>query len=356
MDDEGKYNDLTSEKVKHFLSLTDEEETRKLIVKARSVRDATIGNKVYLRGLIELSNRCAKNCYYCGIRAGNKNVMRYDLPEEEVLKAAEFALENHYGSIVIQSGECSGKSFTQNITHLLKQIHKQTQNKLHITLSCGEQNTDVYRQWYDNGAHRYLLRIEASNESLYHKIHPDNTLHSYSKRIEALENLRSIGYQTGTGVMIGLPYQTISHLAGDLFFFKELGIHMVGMGPYIEHPFTPLARVSENMLPLKERFGLTIKMIAVLRLMIPEINIASTTALQTIDPMGREKGIAAGANVIMPNITPVKYKQNYNLYEGKPCIDEEREQCTHCIDLRMKFAGGEVAYGEWGDSRLFTKK
>jgi len=344
---------LTPDTVRYLLSLSDEASNKKLFARAREVRDTKIGNKVYLRGLIELSNRCLKDCLYCGIRASNQNVVRYDLPEAEVLKAALFALRNRYGSIVIQSGERSGKSFTENITRLLQMIHTATDNKLHITLSCGEQSDDVYQQWYDNGAQRYLLRIEASNENLYHKIHPVNARHSFSRRLHAIETLRKIGYQTGTGIMIGLPYQTIDDLVDDLFFFKNMGIHMVGMGPYIEHPETPLAGITDNILPLKERFELTLRMIAVLRLMLPSCNIASTTALQTIDKMGREKGIAAGANVIMPNITPAKFKENYNLYNGKPCLDEEPDQCTSCIDIRVKMAGSEIAYDEWGDSKLY---
>ena len=348
-------SELGSEMVKYLLSLDDEAAAKQLFAKARETRDAVIGNKVYLRGLIELSNRCSKNCYYCGIRSGNKNVIRYDIPDDEVLKAAEFALQNNYASIVIQSGELNDKTFTKRVTSLLQKIGNLTQNQLHITLSCGEQSPDVYRQWFDNGAQRYLLRIETSSESLYYKIHPNNAKHNFAHRFNALESLKAIGYQTGTGIMIGLPYQTFDDLTNDLFFFKDFGIHMVGMGPYIEHPDTPLAKFSKIMLPLQQRLELTLKMIALLRLLMPDINIASTTALQTIDPLGREKGIAAGANVIMPNITPVKYKENYNLYEGKPCLDEEPDQCTTCIDMRVKLAGGEVAYDQWGDSKFYKR-
>jgi biotin synthase len=356
MNNGNQYFNLTHDKVKHLLSLTEEMDKKKLFARAREVRDAYIGNKVYLRGLIELSNRCVKNCYYCGIRADNKNVVRYDIPDEEVLQAASFALKHQYGSIVIQSGERYNKAFTERITRLLKKIHAATQNQLHITLSCGEQSAETYREWFENGAQRYLLRMETSNEELYHKIHPHDPAHSYSNRLHSLEVLKSLGYQCGTGIMIGLPFQTKGDLVNDLLFFRSFGIHMVGMGPYIEHPDTPLIKYQDKMLPLQQRFELTLKMIATLRLMMPEINIASTTALQTIDPIGREKGIAAGANVIMPNITPVKYKENYDLYNGKPCLDEEPDECTSCIDARVKMAGGEVAYNEWGDSKFFKPK
>jgi biotin synthase len=356
MNSGNQYFNLTPDKIKHLLSLTEEKDKKQLFARAREVRDAYIGNKVYLRGLIELSNRCSKNCYYCGIRAGNKNVVRYDIPDSEVTKAAEFALEHHYGSIVIQSGERYDKAFTERITRLLQLINSITNNQLHITLSCGEQSRETYHEWFENGAQRYLLRMETTNEELYHKIHPHNAAHSFSNRLHSLEVLKSLGYQCGTGIMIGLPFQTADDLLNDLMFFRNFGIHMVGMGPYIEHPDTPLVQYQDQMLPLKERFELTLKMIAILRLLMPEINIASTTALQTIDPIGREKGIAAGANVIMPNITPVKYKENYNLYNGKPCLDEEPDECTSCIDARVKMAGGEVAYDEWGDSKFFKPK
>jgi biotin synthase len=356
MNSGNQYFNLTTDKIKYLLSITDETDMKRLFARAREVRDAYIGNKVYLRGLIELSNRCVKNCFYCGIRAENKNVVRYDIPNAEVLQAAQFALDNHYGSIVIQSGERYSKAFTSKITRLLQLINSITQNKLHITLSCGEQSRETYLEWFENGAQRYLLRIETSNEKLFNKIHPNDAKHCYSNRLHSLEVLKSLGYQCGTGIMIGLPFQTIDDLVNDLLFFKDLGIHMVGMGPYIEHPDTPLTQYQDKMLPLKERFDLTLKMISTLRLMIPEINIASTTALQTIDPIGREKGIAAGANVIMPNITPVKYKENYNLYNGKPCLDEEPDQCTSCIDVRVKMAGGVVAFDEWGDSKFYKPK
>ena len=345
--------DLGTEMVRYLLAMDEEADKKQLYAKARETRDTVIGNKVYLRGLIELSNRCVKNCFYCGIRAANKNVIRYDIPDGEVLKAALFAMENHYGSIVIQSGERYNKAFTSRITKLLQKINLATENKLHITLSCGEQSRETYQEWFDNGAQRYLLRIETSSEDLYHKLHPNDARHSYSNRLHSLEALKSVGFQCGTGIMIGLPFQTTDDLLNDLLFFKDFGIHMVGMGPYIEHPDTPLAKYADLMLPLKERFELTLKMIAILRLLMPQINIASTTALQTIDPVGREKGIAAGANVIMPNITPVKYKENYNLYNGKPCLDEEPDQCTSCIDVRVRMAGGVVAYDEWGDSKFY---
>jgi biotin synthase len=211
----------------------------------------------------------------------------------------------------------------------------------------------VYRQWFEAGAHRYLLRIETSSRELYAKIHPNNPLHDFDQRLTALHNLKELGYQAGTGVMIGLPFQTIENLADDLLFFKTLDIDMVGMGPYIEHSETPLYAYRHLLLPPEQRFFLALKMIAVLRLLMPDINIAATTALQTLHPMGREKAVLAGANIMMPNHTPGKYRGNYLLYENKPCVDEEAEQCRNCLEVRMHLVGSEIGYGEWGDSRHF---
>jgi biotin synthase len=343
------------DKVKYLLSLEDKAEIAELYAAARAARDEQIGNKVYLRGLIEYSNRCSKNCYYCGIRAGNIHAFRYEVNDEEVLAAAKFAWENRYGSIVLQSGERSDKKFTSHISDLIKKIHSATNNELRITLSCGEQSESVYREWYDLGVQRYLLRIEASNPELYKKLHPDNKNHSFESRLKALKTLIKIGYQTGTGVMIGLPFQTMEDLANDLIFIRDSGVVMVGMGPYIEHAETPLFKYRAQLLPPEKRVELSLKMIAILRLMRPSINIASTTALQTLDPMGREKGLRAGANVIMPNITPVMYKKSYDLYEGKPCLDDEPGDCASCIEKRIQMAGCQVAYGEWGDSAFYTE-
>jgi len=314
------------------------------------------GNKVYYRGLIEFSNICDKNCYYCGIRRDNKKVERYNLTDKEILDAALYAFENSYGSIVLQSGELSNSSFTSRITSLLTEIKKLSDGKLGITISLGEQTEEVYREWFDAGAHRYLLRIEASNPALYAKLHPDDELHNYHRRLECLNLLQKIGYQTGTGVMIGLPFQTYEDLAGDLLFMKNFDIDMVGMGPYIEHANTPLIEYKSELLPIEVRFDLSLKMIAVLRVLMKDINIAASTALQAIDPMGREKAVKIGANVIMPNITPGIYRDSYNLYENKPCTIDADDDCKECLDARLKMVDAEPGYGEWGDAEHYYKR
>lgn len=346
---------LQKDDLVRLLNSTEEEKTL-IYKKAAEVKAEYVGRKVYFRGLVEFSNRCRKNCYYCGVRAGNKHTTRYELSEEEVLEAARFAYENRYASMVIQSGERSGKAFTRKIGRLLEKIRQLSNEELGITLSLGEQTEETYRYWYECGAHRYLLRIETSNRDLYKRLHPDNMVHSYDKRIEALHSLRKCGYQVGTGVMIGLPFQTVEHLADDLIFFREIDIDMAGMGPYIEHEHTPLYKYRHLLLPRIERFNLSLKMVALLRIMMKDINIAATTAMQAIDPQGREKALLAGANVIMPNLTPVKYRENYQLYEDKPCIDEEADECRNCLEIRIKMAGDVIGYGEWGDSKHFASR
>jgi biotin synthase len=332
------------------------EEKGLLFRKAAEIKDLYVGKKVYFRGLIEFSNVCEKDCFYCGIRKSNHPVKRYNLNDNEILDAARFADENNFGSVVLQSGENSSPVFADRIENLIKEMKQLSNNRLGITLSVGEQSENVYRQWFEAGAHRYLLRIETSNPMLYRKIHPNNQLHNFEQRLNCLYLLRKIGYQVGTGVMIGLPFQTTADLANDLLFFQSFGIDMVGMGPYIEHSQAPLFKFRNQLLPLKGRFELSLKMIAILRILMKDINIAAATALQAIDPLGREKGIKVGANIIMPNITPGFYRNDYSLYENKPCVEEEPAQCVGCLDARIALTDGEIGYGEWGDSIHFKRR
>jgi biotin synthase len=330
---------------------------RKLLFeKSRNVKETVLGKKVYFRGLVEFSNICSKDCLYCGIRKGNSKVLRYNATDEEILEACRFAWVNRFGSVVLQSGEVSSKAFVKRVDHLLKKIGKLSNHELGITLSCGEQSRDTYQRWFDSGAHRYLLRIEASNRELYYKIHPNTAHHSFEKRAEALQLLRETGYQIGTGVMIGLPFQTLEDLADDLQFFRDTDIDMCGMGPYIEHEHTPLYEYRHLIQPKQDRFNLSLNMIAVLRLLMPDINIAAATALQAIDPAGREKALTIGANVIMPNLTPCEYRKEYLLYEDKPCLDEDAELCRNCLEARIELSGSEIGYGEWGDSKHFFNR
>ncbi len=339
-----------------YLLQTEGEERQQLFAKSSQIKEQYVGNKVYYRGLIEFSNLCGKNCFYCGIRAGNKDTNRYEVTEEEILEAARYAWENQFGSIVIQAGERTDKSFITRMATIISKIKDMSSGKLGITLSLGEQTEDTFRLWYESGAHRYLLRIEVSNPELYSRYHPNDKKHDYNTRVESLHLLRKVGFQVGTGVMIGLPFQTLADLADDLIFFRDFDIDMVGMGPYIEHEDTPMYQYKEMLLPKIERFYLSLKMVAILRIMMKDINIAATTAMQAIDAMGREKAIKVGANIIMPNLTPVKYREDYLLYEDKPCIDEDADECKRCLEARIHMAGGTIGYGEWGDSRHFRNR
>ncbi len=309
----------------------------------------TIGPKVYLRGLIEISNICRKNCLYCGIRSGNTLCERYTLTDEEILLCAEHAYAAGYGSVTIQGGERTDPKFTDRITSLVRRVKLIGNGALGITLSLGEQSAEVYKEWFDAGAHRYLLRIEASDPDLFRKIHPDDGHHSYDRRIKALMDLKSIGYQTGSGVMIGLPWQNAEDLASDLFFMKEMDFPMIGMGPYVPHDDTPItiraASDPEITFPsVTDRLDLSLKMISLLRILVPDINIAASTALEALHPKGRIMAINAGANIVMPNVTPADYRKNYNLYDRKAILLED-----------LNLGEVEIGFGEWGDSLHFKK-
>jgi biotin synthase len=332
-----------------WLAETDSARLETLYREAYQLKLSTVGSKVYFRGIIEFSNLCAKDCYYCGIRRSNRNVRRYVMDYDDALSAAMWAHARGYGSIVFQTGERTDSEFIETVDRFLRDVREKTKNGLGITLSLGEQEESVYRRWFELGAHRYLLRIETSSPALYAKLHPSD--HSWEKRLSCIRALKNIGYQAGTGVMIGLPGQTLENLADDILFFESEGIDMIGMGPYVPHHDTPLAKVfPEGREALERNFQLGLTMIALTRLRIPDVNIASTTALQAIDPVGREKGLKAGANILMPVITPRKYRADYLLYDGKPCIEDEADDCRRCLEGRVRLSGETVGWGERGDS------
>jgi biotin synthase len=312
-----------------------------------------VGNKVYFRGLIELSNICGKDCYYCGIRKSNPKVARYRMPDDEIVEAAIWAYHEGYGSIVLQAGEIQGDKFTDDIEQIIRKIKSETKGELGITLSLGEQNDSTYMRWYDAGAHRYLLRIETSDSDLYSTLHPSD--HDYEKRKTCLYALKRIGYYVGTGVMIGLPGQTVENCADDILFFRDLDVDMIGMGPYIPHNDTPLGAPSDiSGFDGSEQLEKALMMIAVTRIVLKDVNIASTTALQALNDLGREMGLKAGANIIMPNITDTRYRRGYQLYENKPCLDENASMCRGCLESRIQSIGETIGYHEWGDSPHFN--
>jgi biotin synthase len=328
------------------------EDLRFIQRKAEEVLLANLGDNVYFRGLIEASNACACDCLYCGIRKSNRAVHRFTLSEDEIMACARLTFESRYGSLVIQSGERNDVRFIDLIARCVERIVSATRSPdlpegLGITLSLGQLSRQAYRRLFDAGAHRFLLRIETSNPELFARLHPADQ--TFETRLECLASLRDIGYQVGTGVMIGLPGQTLADLADDILFFEKHDIDMIGMGPFIPHPDTPLG--DAEVPPVEDRIRLSLLMIAATRLRLRDVNIASTTALQALDPVGREKGLKFGANVMMPQITPAEVRKDYQLYPGKPCLDENASECRACLEARIALAGRKIGYNEWGDSR-----
>ncbi len=349
------YDNISKDNIIELLSLTDKSEIEALYAAAYAEKLKHSGKKVFFRGLIEFSNICAKDCFYCGIRKSNKETQRYMLSMDEVLEATTFAYEQGYGSVVLQSGEREDSEFVRFVEKALHEIKKIGNGALGVTLSTGEQTEEVYKRWFDAGAHRYLLRVETTNRELYKKLHPAD--HSFDRRVECINTMKKLGYQVGTGVMIGLPGQTIEDLADDVLFFKESGVHMIGMGPFIPHHQTPLADSIPDFENIKDdQLELGLKMIAVTRLVLKNVNIASTTALQALSETGRELGLQAGANIIMPNLTDTKYRSSYQLYDNKPCLNENAGMCRGCLEMRIKSIGEEIGYNQWGDSPKFKEE
>jgi biotin synthase len=326
---------------------------QELFARARHIRDTTIGNTVQLRGLVEFSNICQNDCLYCGIRASNKKVRRYRLSLDEIIECAGFCQQAGIGSMVLQSGEVRTPEFIDFVVSMVEVI-KAHYPAMAITLCVGEQTDDVYRQFFKAGAERYLLRIETSIPAHYQKLHPPAM--SFPARQQCLKSLRDIGYQVGTGVMIGSPFQSVENLADDLLFFKSIDVDMVGMGPYLPHPDTPFGTKDETAQKQANRLSLSLNMVAALRLLMPDINIAATTALQVLSPEGRELGLLAGANVIMPQVTPEKYRKEYQLYANKPSLDESSAAHLEDLGRRIGNAGMVMGFNRPGHSLHFTKR
>lgn len=339
-------------KILQWLRTTDNAALNELWAAADQARRQNVGESVHLRGLIEASNYCARSCHYCGIRAENPDIPRYRLTREEILHSARTAARLGYGTVVIQAGEDYGldTDFIANTVRTIK-----TELALAITLSLGERRHDELRAWRAAGADRYLLRFETSNETLYRAIHPPLG-NAVSDRFAILATLREIGYEVGSGVLIGIPGQTYDDLANDLERFRELDLDMIGCGPFIPHPDTPLGR-GETELPEADPAEqvpntelMTYKVVALARLACPRANIPSTTALATLNSaQGRELGLQRGANIVMPNVTPVEYRCQYEIYPGKACVRETAEQCNQCIKRRILSLGRIVGSGR-GDS------
>ena len=312
--------------------LKEDSDIKYLFDKARETSKKHFGNKIFSRGLIEFTNYCKNNCYYCGIRRYNKNINRYRLEKEDILKCCKQGYALGFRTFVLQGGEDAFYS-DDKLIDIISDIRKNYVDCA-ITLSIGEKDYEQYEKYFKAGANRYLLRHETANSEHYKKLHPKSL--SLENRKECLYNLKKIGYQVGTGFMVGSPYQTVNDIVEDLYFIKELGAHMIGIGPFIPHRDTPFGEETAGNL------NLTLILISIIRLMNHIALIPATTALGTIDNRGREKGILAGANVVMPNLSPVAVRKDYSLYDNKICTGEEAAECRVCLQNRMKSIGYEI--------------
>lgn len=301
-----------------------------LLDKADQKRDEIFANEVHLRAIIEFSNYCRQNCFYCGLRKDNQNIERYQLKQEEIVDTAEAASEIGYKTVVLQSGE--DEYSAQEIAEIIKKIKNNT--SMAVTLSLGERDFGAYKLWREAGADRYLLKHETADRELYNKYHPGM---SFDNRIESLKYLKNLGYQIGSGVIIGLPGQTEEILAEDILLLKELDIDMMGAGPFIPHQQTPLKNKERGTVEM------TLKFNALCRLLMPLVHIPATTALGTIDVEGRQKALKAGANVVMPNVTDSSYREKYQIYPDKICINEEAGDCRQCIGSIINSLGRYVS-------------
>ena len=306
---------------------------------ARKERHLHYGHDVYVRGLIEFTNYCRNDCLYCGIRKSNPHVSRYRLSEEHILDCCRIGYDLGFRTFVLQGGE-DGYYTRERMVHLIERIRFRHPDCA-ITLSIGEKSREDYQAFYEAGANRYLLRHETFNANHYSRLHPPSL--SAAARQKCLWDLKDIGYQTGTGFMVGSPYQTPQDLAEDMLFIRELNPQMVGIGPFIPHHDTPFSNEAVGTLEL------TLFMLGLLRLMLPKVLLPSTTALGTIDPKGRELGILAGANVVMPNLSPTGVRKDYALYDNKICTGDEAAECRRCLERRMESIGYRVVTAR-GDS------
>lgn len=301
-----------------------------LFKEADRIRKENVGDEVHLRGLIEFSNICKQRCKYCGLQCSNKNIERYRIEKEEILSYVNNAVSMGYQTIVLQSGEDDFYS-VDKMCEIIKEIKKYD---VALTLSIGEKTYEEYKAYKEAGADRYLLRIETTDEKLYTEMHPNMSL---TNRKKCLEHLKDLDYEVGTGCLVGLPNQTIESLANDILFFKEINADMVGIGPFIPHPDTPLKNETGG------NFELALKVMALTRINLPNINIPATTAMETLKPQGRIIALQSGANVVMPNVNSSEYRSKYEIYPAKICINENAGQYRKYIENKIKSIGRTIA-------------
>ena len=327
-----KNKQLTKEQWVTLISSFSDEDRAYAAEIARKITDEKFGRKIYIRGIVEFSNICKNDCIYCGIRKSNTNVERYRLTKEQILNCCDKGYGYGFRTFVLQSGE--DKFFTADkMTEIISEI-KAAHPDCAVTVSMGEMSRSDYEKMFAAGADRYLLRHETADKSHYEKLHPSDM--SWKNRMNCLEELKDIGYQTGCGMMIGSPFQTAQCLAEDMIFMGKFKPHMIGLGPFIPHKDTPFADHKQGSLEL------TLFMLSLCRIMLPNVLLPATTALGTIDPKGREMGVMAGANVVMPNLSPLNVRKKYLLYDNKICTGDESAQCISCMQRRMESIGCKI--------------
>lgn len=297
---------------------------------ADKTREEYVGDEVHLRGLIEFSNICKRQCKYCGLRCEDKFIDRYRISKENIISYAEHAVNMGYKTIVLQSGEDEYYN-TDLMCEIIEGIKKLG---IALTLSIGEKTYEEYKAFKEAGADRYLIRIETTDKTLYNQMHPNM---DFDNRVRCLEDLGRLGYEVGTGCLVGLPNQTIESLADDILFFKEINADMVGIGPFIPHPHTPLKDSATGS------FTLALKVMALTRILLKDINIPATTAMETLNPNGRIIALQSGANVVMPNVTTTEYRAKYEIYPNKICINENPDKCKGCISAKIQSIGRTVS-------------
>ena len=321
---------LTKAEIVALLSSTAADD--ELFAAADRVRSRHVGDEVHLRGLIEFSNICKQNCLYCGLRRENQKVERYRLSAETAIEFAAKAREYGYRTVVLQSGE--DESFNvETMTHIIREIKKLD---VAITLSVGEKPREVYRAYREAGADRYLLRIETTDKALYEQLDPGM---SWDNRVRCLRDLKELGFELGTGCLVGIPGQTLESLADDILFFREIGADMIGVGPFIPNEDTPLGDAPAGT------FEMSTKVMAITRLVLPDINIPATTAMESLHAEGRIIALQRGANVVMPNVTEGEYRELYALYPGKICVNDTPDHCRSCITGKIEAIGRKIGEG-----------
>ena len=332
-------HDLTEEEI--FQLLKDNSINEDLFIAADEVREKYLGNSVHLRGLIEFTNICKRNCMYCGLRRDNNNLKRYRLSEDEIINFAQKAVSYGYKTIVIQGGEDDYYT-KERMVNIIKKIKSLG---VALTLSLGEKTYDEYKAFKEAGADRYLIRIETTDKKLYEDMDPGM---SFENRLDCLKNLGELGYEVGSGTLVGLPGQTLESIARDILFFKKINADMIGIGPFIPNQDTPLKDAhGENLI-------LSLKVMALTRLILPDINIPATTAMESLAPNGRIKALQSGANVVMPNVTEGEYRKLYALYPGKICTGDTPAHCRGCITGKIQNIGRKISdgYGFRGNSNV----